>query len=712
MAFDPYSICPGGTGKKVKFCCSDLIPDLEKIDRMLEGEQYVACQQHIERLEPKFGDRACLLALKAELLRAIGRAEEAEATVARFREQQPHNPVALAEAAMVASERQGGRAAMDLLQQALGASTGPLEPRVYQAIRVVAAALLSEGEFIATRALAALQATIYPEDQRAMELMVHLNTHPRAPLLVKTERRLAEAPQDAPWKAAADEALVAVHKAHWAEAAARFAALAEQYPDVPPIWRNLGILRSWLADTAGAIAAWEKYATLDVPLEDAVEAETLARLLADDPLVDQLELVDLTYPVTDAEQLQLALVSSPYLAPSQVDPASLATEDEPPPRAIFMLFDRPRPTAGQPLDPDTVPRLIGQMLLFGRQTDRLARLEVMDVVRRDLDQVKSRLAEIGGTQLGALSKEESTEKLSASQETLSRTWWLPEGVRREDLMRLTEQHQEKAVLSRWPEMPLGLLDGKTPREAAGQQAYRVKVLAAILVLEHWLEAIGGRIDLNRLRSQLGLPTLEPIDPQQVDVKQLPLVRLSRLVVDKLSDEALLSAYHRVMAFNARMMMEQFARAIVQRPSMAGKEEQLHALMILARTVEDTDKALQYVDQGRQKSEAAGQSSASWDLLELSFRFQRAEGHEALRLIQHLQRQHIREPGVAEALTDLLVNVGVLRPDGTMAIPSAPPPEPSGIVLPDASGTKPGELWTPDSQTPQGEKPKLWMPGME
>lgn len=714
MALDPYSLCPGGTGKKIKFCCSDLHPELEKIDRMLEGEQFLACQQHIERLEPKYGDRACLLAIKAMLQRASGQNEQAEATVARFLEKYPNSPVALAESAMLTATSQGGRAGMEVLQRAIAASSVQLDPRVYEAIRVVAAVLLSEGEFLGARALAALQTTVAPQDSRAMELLVHLNSHPRAPLLVKSERRLIDqGPEGTPWKAAFDEALSLVRKAHWAAGAERLTALAEQYPDVPAIWRNLATVRSWLADTQGAMAAFEKYSTLDVPLEDAVESLALTRLLADDPLRDQTDLVDLTYPAADAEALQTALASSPYLTPSRVDPASLATENEPPPRAVYMLFDGTRPTTGQPLDLDTVPRLLGQLLFYGRQTDREARLEVMDVVRRDLEQVKTLLAQIGGGQLGAPSQEEMTDRASASQELLTRNWWLPDSATRDDLMRLAEQYMERAVLMRWPEMPLGLLDGKTPREAAGQEAYRVKVLAAILVLEHWLEIAGSQLDLNRLRSQLGLPTLEPIDPEQINPKELPLVRLSRLMVDKLSDDALLAVYHRAMAYNARLEIGKLARAVVDRPSMVGKEEQLHAFMILARTAEDSDKALQYVERGRRAAEAAGQSSAPWDLLELPFRIQRAEAHEAVRLMQHLHREHAHEPGVAQALTDLLVEVGALRPDGTMAVPvGEPAAEPSGIVLPDATGAKPGELWTPDSQAPQGEKSKLWMPGMD
>ena len=56
---------------------------------------------------------------------------------------------------------------------------------------------------------------------------------------------------------------------------------------MPVIWHDLAILRSWLADVPGMIDALRKFAALDVPLEDAVEAEALAMRLDSDPLGDR-----------------------------------------------------------------------------------------------------------------------------------------------------------------------------------------------------------------------------------------------------------------------------------------------------------------------------------------------------------------------------------------------------------------------------------------
>jgi hypothetical protein len=114
MSLDAYSLCPGGTGKKIKFCCGDFLPELQKIDRMMEGEQYLACLKHVDRLlEQEPGrDRACLLAFRCELLRLTDQHAAARAATRTFLAKHPDNQIALAESAIAAAETDA-RAALD-----------------------------------------------------------------------------------------------------------------------------------------------------------------------------------------------------------------------------------------------------------------------------------------------------------------------------------------------------------------------------------------------------------------------------------------------------------------------------------------------------------------------------------------------------------------------------------------------------------------------
>jgi len=67
----------------------------------------------------------------------------------------------------------------------------------------------------------------------------------------------------------------------------------------------------------------------------------------------------------------------------------------------------------------------------------------------------------------------------------------------------------------------------------------------------------------------------------------------------------------------------------------------------------------------------------------------------MRVIEHVQKRHLQEPHVAEMLTRMLVDVGILNPDGTPAMaprsPEAPAMSPSpGARRPlDADSDQPG-----------------------
>ncbi len=715
MPIDAYSPCPCGSGKKIKFCCKDLLTELQKIERMLDGEQYMACLSHIERLEQSNPDRACLMATKTLLLRIMGREPEAKAATAEFVEKHPDNSLALCDAALVAAVDEGGRAGLAVLERAIAASGDSFSGRLYEAVSVVAQVLLSEGHFRAARALTLFQASIAGQDDPAMELLMRLNAMQNIPLVVKDGRGLQQCPEGVPWAGEFDEAFRLASGARWSEAAAKLAQLTETAPQSPAVWRNLAKLRSWLADSAGAIEALGQFAQLEVGLEEAVEAQALAMFLSDDPLGDELNVFDLTYMIPDPEKLQETFSASNRVAQAPMDPRTMQREDDsPPPKAVYLFFDKPAPSGDADLDLETVPRVVCHGFFFGKETDRDARLECFGLVEPDRPLIDQFIHELDPS-IEALSKPSGS--VSRTQDMLSREWRLPNGSSREAFQKLADGYLQDALLGRWVDMPLGLLDGKTPREVAGDPASQVKLLAAIMVLDFWLEQSGARFETNRLRSELGLPTLDTIDAMETPITSLPLVRLGRVDVAKISDDDVLAGYRRAVSFGAQVAVERFGRELVGRESLAGRDERLQAYRLLARMTDDPNEAIELIEAGRQATLARGGSCANWDLLEMSLRFERMEGPEVARLMGHIESQHAREPGVMEALTHMLVQMGVLRPDGSPAMPpGAVPPSAEGpsLVVPGGQGEESGKIWTPDgsSGASEGEKPKLWTPGMD
>jgi hypothetical protein len=709
MPLDAYSFCPGGTGKRMKFCCKELLGDLQQIDRMIEGEQHQACLQHIERLEPAHPDRACLMAIKAQLLRATERAEELRKVVERFAETHPDNAVALSEMAMLLADDGRGCDAMQKLQQAIAASGQSIHFRLYDAMQSVAEALLSEGQLLAARSLLLYQVTLDQNDRGPLEAIMQLNAAPNIPLLLKQDPPLETTVADVPWKDEFEQAMQHLTGGRWQEAARRLESLSAKTGDAPAIWRNLGAIRAWLADTAGSAAALAKYAALDVPLEDAVEAEALARLLGEDPLGDENDVLSVAYPVQDYERVEAALNAAPLTIAIPPHLFMMAREEGPRPKAGYFLIDRPQPGDWNNVATDKVPRMLAQLLLYGKETDRPARAQLVAISAPRFDGANKLIWDAIGNELEGSLEQNVAGRISASRELLREDAYLPaNAVPHDEADRLAGQLLHHALLQDWTGRPLGLLDGKTPREAAAEPQYRVRVLAAIFILQSWSELThGDDFDFNLLRSELGLPTLEPIDPTQTPIENVSLVRLGRVELAKLTDEGLRRAFHHALAFRMPAELPRFARAVFERPALAASEEFLTACRVLAQNEPDPAQAIGYVDRARKASQKAGQSCAGWDFQELDIRFRTGQVNEATRLMAHIQQQHLREPGVAESLYQIMVQIGAIGPDGRPMMPQAAQ-EPS-IVVPGSGGAEPGKLWTPDSEEPAAQRGKLWTP---
>ncbi len=707
MAIDVYSLCPGATGKKIKFCCSDFLGELEKIDRMVEGEQYASCLKHIEHLcqQPANRDRQCLLAYQTMLLRVTGQFDAAQRLAAEFLQKYPANQAALAESAMLATMRNDLATAMNFLQAAAAEAKGAWSWRTYQAAEMLAEALLDQGQWLPARAMLQFLLMISKENRNVSQTLTDLLRSSDVPLLLKEDSRFPQPPENAPWTNRFIQAISPMAYGDWRTSEAKLASLAADVPDYQQIWRSLATIRGWLGDAPSSIEALHKYATFDIPLEDAVEAQATAMFLSETPLGDAVPVLHVVWTIKDVERLQEALLSHPHIRPIPFDPIASSGADSPPPKSACMLYDRPEAESLEGLSFQAMPQFIGQLFIFGRQTDREARLELVNITAPELPQIKTILNEVAGQWLEGEEKIEQLTSVSASDDLLHPQWRMHPQLTRRQLQEMIADYRRYTLLNTWPELKLGVLDGLTPRQAAADAKYRIKLLAAIVVLQYYVDNIRCSFDLNELRSQLGLPALESIDVQADKIDHVPLLRLARIIPQRLSDEDLVQAFHRSVGYNHRTAVLKFAKELIDRPGFANRHERLQAYITLARMEDDLDLALNYIEAGRRAADDTSKSHATWDLEELSLRFTRQEIPEALQLIRHIENTHINEPNISLILTQILVEVGLLRPDGTPAIPAAYAQAETAPSA--ATPVEPGKIWTPDSESAGGGK--LWVP---
>ncbi len=709
MDIDLYSPCPGGTGKKIKFCCSDLTTELDKLSRMVSGEQRAAALEQVDKLDAKYPDRACLLATKAMLEAELGQPEKAAATLERFRRIQPDNPVALAETAILEA-REKPQAAVDLLQRAIEHAGSQLPMQVYDALGAVGMALLAAGELTASRAHLMLQFGLSGgKDEQALRLIVQLQGSPEIHLLLKENQPLVEPPADAVWKAEFATALESGRAGRWSQAAAQFQALAHKAGAWPPIARNLALLESWLARRPEAVRAWQSFAVGEVPLDDAVEARATAMLL-DDNAATTVDVLKVTYPVRDTDALLVQLAAHRQALRMPVDLRMLVPENEPPPKGYFSLLDRARPASTAGLTLAELPLMLGQVAIFGRQTDREARLELV-AARPELAKCREVLTALAGDLLAGPGSEEISGPVNAVDELLVPKWYLPDEIPADQRRELLTAGHRQQLLSNWTELAQTALGGKTPRQAAADPQGRIAVLAAILILELRPQTLLNSADYNALRRELGLPEPGPIDPTHVSILELPYARLERLEVGKLSDHDLLVAFERAQEVRFMPAALRLGREIVGRPSLDKELDKAAVYTLLAQLERELPQARADLDAARVLAAAAGKSSARYDLVELAICMGQGDVASADRLLHHIRDEHLREPGIAQALYGLLAQWGLVRPDGSVA--GEPAEAASGLVVPGAAAQPAGKLWTPGSEpAAAGQKSAIWTPGME
>lgn len=711
MALDGYSYCPCGSGKKIKFCCSkDILPDLERVLRALEGDQRKAGLDLLDRLIAKHGPRPALLALKCTTELVAGDHQACAATVDLFRRQAPDNPIAYAAQAALTVMGGDAKSAVPLLQKALELGTEAVPSVVYETVGLVGQGLIIAGRVPSGMAHLHFYLALNQDDEpRYHKLILSIYSTPQVPLLLKDWSYLAGLTgptPESPWADEFQAARLPATRGAWAAAAERLEALAERVGADPVLLRVLATLKSWIDDDAAS--AWRRYAACPgVALDDAVEAEAVAQLLErrDDPSIDVVRFVQ---PISDAGQALERMVSDRRFVSEDFE-ADATGEDEPPPKAVFTLLDRPQPPSVADLSCREIPNVLGEMYVFGRQTDRSARVELVAKRTPHLAAARAVLGELLAELVQQPASEEVIDQVTAVSVALDASWRLPDDTPGEVRRRFHAEHKQLALSERWPDTPLSQLDGRTPRQAAAEAALRVRVLAAILLLELSLSAAGEEFDFNALRRNLGLPTREPIDPAAVDVKQIPLARLALIPPAALSDDDLIACYERAAMFAHTAALRALAREVLARPSLDERVNKAVAHDELARAASDPAEAASHLQAAQQAAREKGQSPAPWLLAELAMHLQYQNLDRCEEVFHELRARHLREPGVRESMLGLFRQFGLVDESGRPTSSRAPGSTEERAEP--AASTSP--LWTPDQpDSASGQKSKLWVPGSE
>jgi predicted Zn-dependent protease len=515
MALDQYSLCPCGNGKKIKFCkCHEHFSEIEKLDRMIHGEQYVAALDHINHLLKSLPSEPWLLAMKCEVLVHLKELEGIEEASAKFIRLQPDNPLAKMYRGLVAIMLDNAEEASSLVLQSLAATTGPLHPFFFT-VSLNLIGLLSESRRFMTaimhaELLLAISEGAEQVHEVAQRTYQSLISDSRISIL---QRELPPSPpsaDDQPYAERYREAVALLEKHQLTQCRNKVDGMIREFGHQGPLLILRLNTQLYLAEVDSAAETCLRLAKTDgLSPAQQVYYQALAGELSPKKAGLQANFELVAYALEDEAEVERKMISSSRLHATQSEYAreffKAISKEEVPPKHMYMVE---KPFLSERF-PENTPRLAGQWVAFmGKQTDKPARVIMLlptlgpqaawtqDVCQElGLDEAKRQVIQpLPVNVLSLFSVQVHVAKrLSSEQEA-------------EFTQALRQLDQETFLDFKVP-----ALNGETPRTAGNQPQYRTELLGLLLAWEasgHSKMDSKGFKDLHRI---LGLeqPKVDP-----------------------------------------------------------------------------------------------------------------------------------------------------------------------------------------------------------
>ena len=718
MPFDPYALCPGGRDKKIRFCCPNMLKEIEQLGRLLESNQTGACLSYIESLEKEHPDCACLTTAKLSVYRSEKRWQEALPIAEQFHAREPDNPTAAAEYALTLILNGNSKLSISTLVDAFECTKADtVHSALLHAALQVAVYLLLNNNVVPAIAIGHVLKEIPATSEQANALLYRASAETDAPLHLRDWAFEFGCPEDFPGKESYQEAGVLVRLMRWKQALALLEPLTRHAEFWSGIWKNVAAVHFWLMDIEEGCKALKTYASLPhTPLEDAVDAETIRLLFLPDPLGDLTQINSIEYVVTDADKALEKLLSDPlfYYMPTQ------NWRIAPPPRGAFVILDRHLPEPKTSLTAENVVSRLAISFLFGKETDKDARFTVVSMAACEQEMIESRIRDVLGELVQFPGNVVETNSASRTKMLTECRFFIPpeREYGAETLKELAQNYGTVQFPESWLALPLGVLDGKTPNEAAQDSQYVIPLLAALQTMEFMLDNENSDAIVQVLRSRLNLPMPTAIfidesseeDPLSV-LDSYPVWRWCRFDVSKLSTEVLAGGLQIVVSMQETRAAVRFAEELLCRPidsmPFPVRVTAFEALITASQMNQDFEKALLWIERAKSESVAQNVPDAAWYLHEITLQLMQNNAHGASDAMRHLMTHYRNDATVMDALKELLVQLGFFNPDGTPSAALAQaqaeaerlPESRQGIWTPDGSPspdtTGASKIWIPD-----------------
>ena len=721
MSVDPYATCPCGNGNKIKFCkCKDSVGEMDQVLKMIEGGQVVPALDRIKSILEQHPDAAWALAIRGRMFLDLREYASLEENADRFIRLQPSNPLALTQRAAALVFKEDLQGATDSLLSAMNESGTEVDSLLMDVALIVAVAFAKKGVILSARVFALLAASSYGFDnQHAQGFLSQLDGAPGMNHLLKAIPQLIPRPEDVSWGERYDEAVSLLKSNKVPLAQDKFDSLQRSAALEPAVLSGLFHCAVWRGDLERQAESAKKLSDVESLDDQARWRYRAYHCLISPTNALTIPCKTLRFEFDNAEQVEMSLIASDRAEQLPTDRLSQlhVPEGEVPPRSGFQISDRAIEKDVDGLGNGADAAVASAMLLvFGRQTDRSAQAIAFDVPADRVNDVQSTISELIG-ECNVVTDDAEPLPISMAFEERPIRPAAPTSM-----AALTQFNREFACSregKRACEIPLSILGDRSLADAANDESLTFERNTVVRLLEGQERLISLPGALEDVYELSGIAPLSTLSPKDDDAAELTPADYFRVDPSQLSRDITLALAANARSSGAISACRRFAARLID---VAGGDDEdkrvtLEGYALLMTTTPDPTESIAIADKAVAFAKQAELAFAHLLLAKLELSLSLADQELFRQTIMDIETHYGNDPAVMAHVQQLLVQIGLIRPDGSVrqpgaAAPGAAPTEFTPAPAPAANGG----VWTPESAPPKPTSNegggKLWVPGMD
>lgn len=660
MENDPYALCLCGSGKKLKFCCLDILPDMQRIEQLRDNQPDVA-EKQLRALYKSHPEKDVLVIELAGLVQELGQHDEACELCVEYLRRHPDEPRVIVLLADLTMQTEGFEGARRLIHRAIQLA----QPAHHQGIAMLLASIADEvlrsGNPASAYAHLRRSIQFAPPELESSLMMLLSSWTTRItdyfPMLGSLELLPVELPEE--HQDTAERADQLSRLGCWEPSAILYTRLVKAEPENGALWFNLGVFYLWDNRPAQAAAALHKAAELLDEFDTAVEAESLAMLLDMEDSDDRINTAESTLPVAHPRELSSRLQENDRFR--RVSAASELHSTQHSQDELRIFADVPRADDGGQQE-------LGSVVITANSEDQsMPHVVTVTADQSQLSEAWALVREAAGDCLDK-DTEPMFEQITGSVPgSLADFNWSVhfEPTLPAVKLRSAVNSRLAASVDAWLQRPQPALNDLTPQQASEDPQLKVKTAAAVLVLYCVAQRLNHEIQPDELRERLNLPgpVNRTIAPDS-SIETVPLLHYLQLSLSDLTDGQLLQLANRVGLIRDVGLLERVVDELFNRPAALEEYSPRRAHMmraLVARFRNQVDRMTESFEAARQAADGGAdhfQSRLELDLKELTFRLDDPEDPGIPHLLRSLRDQYFQKvPEIADAVRQELTRSG-------------------------------------------------------